>query len=174
MKEINPNLRIRTPEGCCLSQATYFNHHKVSTFFTNLEHVLQKCPALAHGTRTFNLCETSTSIVPGKLQLSPHREIKQQRALVTTCCIISACGTFLSMAMIFPQAHFNQYMINVTPPATLELATKTSELSVEIMKHYTHCSDSSKDNSSLLSLDNYESHFSTEATDIAEDKEVPC
>jgi hypothetical protein len=57
-------------------------------------------------------------------------------------------------------------MINDTTPATLELVTKTSELSVEIMKHYTQCSDSSKDNSSPLSLDNHESHLSTEATDI--------
>jgi hypothetical protein len=80
------------------------------------------------------------------------------------------------MAMIFPQMHFTQHVINDTPPATLGLATKTgwpnSELSVEVMKHYIQRSDSSKDNLSLLILDNYESHNSTETIDIVKDKGV--
>jgi hypothetical protein len=67
-----------------------------------------------------------------------------------------------------------QPMHDDTPPATLELVTKTSELSAEIMKHYIQCSDTSQNNSSLQSLDNYESHLSSEVTHIAKNKEVSC
>jgi hypothetical protein len=47
-----------------------------------------------------------------------------------------------------------------------------NELLVEVMKHYIRCSNSSKDNSSLPILDNYQSHLSTEVMDVAKDNGV--
>jgi hypothetical protein len=63
----NPNLSIRTPEGCSFCQATSFNHHNISSFFTKLEQILQRWPVFVDGTRIFNLDETNTSTVPEKL-----------------------------------------------------------------------------------------------------------
>jgi hypothetical protein len=47
-----------------------------------------------------------------------------------------------------------------------------SKLLVEVMKHYIWCSNSSKNNSLLPILDNYQSHISIEVMDVAKDKGV--
>jgi hypothetical protein len=67
-------------------------------------------------------------------------------------------------------------MMNNAPPGLLGLPAKTGwmnrELFVEVTKHYIWCSNSSKDETVLLILDNHENHPSTEAVNVARDKGV--
>ncbi|XP_047121411.1 MFS-type transporter clz9-like [Schistocerca piceifrons] len=181
----NPSLSVRTPEGCSLSRATSFNRYTVWNFIKNLKDLYQRYPTFADGTRVFNLDETSTSTVPDRLPKvvaqKGSKQISQATSgehgvLVTTCCIISAGGTFLPPAMTFRRVHFKQHMISNAPTGTLGLATKTgwmnSKLFVDVMKHFINKSSSSKDNPALLILDNHESHLSIEVIDAAKGNRV--
>ncbi|XP_055922503.1 uncharacterized protein LOC129953377 [Eupeodes corollae] len=62
-------------------------------------------------------------------------------------------------------------MLHGTPPGTLGLATPSgwmnSELFPEVMRHFIQHSCSSKENPSLLLLDNHESHLSIESLELA-------
>jgi len=74
-------------------------------------------------------------------------------------------------AMIFPRVVFKQHMLNGCYPGTLGLATKsgwmTSDLFLEVMKHFVKHTASSKENPSLLLLDNHESHLNIASLDYA-------
>lgn len=81
-----------------LSRATSFNAHKVSIFFDNLHKILNENPALADGSRIFNLDETLK--------------------MVTTCCIVSASGNTILPAVVFPRVHFKDHMLAGAPFGT--------------------------------------------------------
>jgi len=61
-------------------------------------------------------------------------------------------------------------------PGTLGLAKEkgynTKETFVDIMKHFIKCTNSSKDNPTLVLLDNVDTHFSTSVLDLAKDNGV--
>lgn len=126
----NPNLSIRNPEGCSLSRATYFYHHNVSTFFTNLEEVL-KC-----------VLKTKRIDTKGnKVRVSFYQW--RTRCLGALCCIISSGSTFLPLQWYFPEC-----MISNAPPGTLGLAAKTgwinSKLFLEVIKYFIWCLSSKR------------------------------
>lgn len=127
--------------------------------------------------------ETSTTAVqrPGKVIAQKGKNIAkitsgERGILVTTCCIVNATGHALPPVMIFPRKKFLPHMIRGAPAGTLGLASKTgwmnSELFVETIKHFVKFTASSKDNPSLLIMDNHESHLSIEALDIAKNSGV--
>ncbi|XP_064641955.1 uncharacterized protein LOC135496524 [Lineus longissimus] len=176
----HPRLSLRSPEGCSLSRATSFNPHNVAVFFSNLKAIMQREPKFAESTRIFNLDETGTTTVHNPSKIFAEKGVKQvskcTRDLTTTCCTVSASGNSIPPAMIFPRVHFNEHMRHDAPTGTLGLANKSgrmnSELFSEVMDHYIHHTNSSKDNPSLLIYDNHESHLSLQVIDKAKENGV--
>lgn len=173
------NLSIRQPEGCSLSRMSSFNRHNVSLFFENLKAILRKDPKLTDPSRIFNLDETGTKTVQNPRKVIADKGIKQvssctsgeRGVLVTTCAIISAAGTFLPPAMVFPRKHFKPHMLTGAPPGTLGLASPSGWMNAEIfpavLQHFIDKSYSTKENPSLLILDNLEAHITIEVINMA-------
>lgn len=182
-KKRHPDLCIKKPEACSIARATAFNRTNVKKFFDNLRNVSQRFPQFGDGTRVYNLDETSTSTVqrPGKVIAQKGQNISkvtsgERGILVTTCCIVNATGHALPPVMVFPRKKYVPHMISGAPTGTLGLATKTgwmnSDLFIDVMKHFVKFTASSKDNPSLLIMDNHESHLSLGALDIAKESGV--
>ncbi|XP_050301599.1 uncharacterized protein LOC126739820 [Anthonomus grandis grandis] len=183
-RQRHPPLTLRCPERCSLARATSFIRSNVGQFFDNLYNILQRDPRFADGTRIFNLDETSTTTVQKPQRVLAPKSIRclskvtsgEKGTLVTTCCIVSASGQSLPPALIFPRVYFKPHMLNGAPPGSLGLATSSgwmnSDLFSEVMLHFVKHSSFSKENLSILIMDNHESHLTIRAIEIAKENGV--
>lgn len=91
--------------------------------------------------------------------------------LVTFCGIVSATGVAIPPVFVFPRVRYKDYFLNGAPIGSLGLAYKsgwmTGKLFVDVLKHFQKHTQSSKENPSLLVLDNHESHCSIDAINFA-------
>lgn len=90
--------------------------------------------------------------------------------------MINAYGNKLPLTFIFPRINFKSHMLHGAPPGSLGLACQSgwmnSDLFIETLKHFIKHTSSSKDNLSLLIMDNHESHVSLNSISIAKDSGV--
>lgn len=183
-KKRHTDISIRFPEGCSIARVSAFNKKNIDNFFNKLEEVLKRNPSFMNGSRLYNLDETSTSIVQNTRKIVSVKGMKQVHQVksaergtsVTTCCIIGAHGVILPPVMIFPRKYFKSNMIINAFPGTLGLANDkgymTKEIFVDVMKHFVKCSGSSKENPTLLLVDNVESHLSVNTINFARENGV--
>lgn len=174
----NPVLSLRKREACSLSRATSFNQHNVSLFYTKLEDILKRHVCFSDGSRIYNLDETGCTTVQSPKRVISQKGVKrlnqitsaERGVLVTVCCIMNAYGHAILPVIIFPRVRFKDHMINGAPPRTIGLACQSgwmnSVLFIETLKHFIKYTNSSKENPSLLIMDNHESHISLNAIDL--------
>ena len=134
--------------------------------------------------RIFNVDETGLTTVQKPPKVIAAKGAKQvgqitsaeRGVLVTMVGCINAQGTFIPPFLIFPRVHFKQHMIQGSPPGAVGVANPsgwiTKDLFLEWMDHFIQQTNSSKDNPTLLLLDNHESHCSLAAIDKARDADI--
>ncbi|KAK3932377.1 Pogo transposable element with KRAB domain [Frankliniella fusca] len=176
----HPHLTARKPEQCSIARAMAFNKENISRYFDKLEEVLKRHPSFSNGSRVYNLDETGTTTVgeTKKMKVICEKGVKQvnqiksaeRGTLVSTCCIIGANGTMLPPVMVFPRVKFTNNMVINAYPGTLGLATKNgwmiAEIFVKVIEHFIQHTQSSKENPTLLILDNVSSHLTIEVVDL--------
>ncbi|KAK3931546.1 Tigger transposable element-derived protein 6 [Frankliniella fusca] len=181
----HPQLSARKPEQCSVARAAAFNAVNISNYFDKLKSVLERQPNFQDGTRVFNLDKKSVSTV-GVLKekiISPkglkqvHQAKGQERGTsMTMCGMISASGQALPPVLIFPRVNFTKHMLVNCYPGTLGLANKagymTKELFVPTIKHFIQHSKSSKEDPTLLIVDNVGSHLSLEVINLCKENGV--
>ncbi|KAF2884793.1 hypothetical protein ILUMI_21400 [Ignelater luminosus] len=168
------NISIRQPKACSLSRLTSYNPYNVGLFFDNLESVLRRIPQVADGNRIFNLDESGVTTTHKPRKILAEKGTKQvnqctsaeRDALVTICCkvysIVSAAGTYLPPALVFPRKYFKEHMLAGAPAGSLGLAYGwiTNDLFIQVLDHFIIFTNSCSENPTLLINDNHESHIS--------------
>ncbi|KAK3924037.1 Tigger transposable element-derived protein 6 [Frankliniella fusca] len=182
----HPELSARKPEQCSVARAAAFNPINISNYFHKLDDVLKRHPNFTNGTRVFNLDEKRVSTV-GALKekiISPKGIIKQvhqakgqERGIsMTMCGIICASGQALPPVLIFPRVNFTRNMLVDCYPGTLGLANKagymTKEMFVPTIKFFIEQSKSTKEDPTLLVVDNVGSHLTLETLNLCKDNGV--
>lgn len=182
----NSRLSLRTPQQCSISRAMAFNKVNITNYFGKLGPVLKRNPLFESGHRTFNCDEVGTTTVGAisKKIVAPKgiRQVHQVRThergeTVTSLVYVCANGTFLPPVMLYPRKNTNSGFLKNAYPNTLTLASgKKGYMNDEMMKpaieHFIKYSDSSKENPSLLILDNFGSHLTLDVINICKENGV--
>ena len=132
----------------------------------------------------WNLDETGITTVQRPPKVIAEKGAKQfgqitsfeRGTLVTMCCCVNAVEQSIPPAYIFPRVHYKAHMLNGAPNGSLGLACPsgwmTTELFVDVFKHFLALMKPSIANPALLVLDNHKSHLSAAVIDLARDHAV--
>ncbi|KAF2879900.1 hypothetical protein ILUMI_26269 [Ignelater luminosus] len=117
------------PEVTSLDRMAHFNKPNIEMFFKKLAEIYSKHPLQPQN--VWNPDETDSLIVHKPVRVIGDIKAKQtgtvtskERGInVSMIACVSAVGTFVPPAIIFPHVHYKEHMINNAPPGTIGMAT---------------------------------------------------
>ena len=90
------------------------------------------------------------------------------------CCCVSAAGTTLPSAFIFPRVRFASHMFRVAPAGCLVFANPSGwmkqDIFPQVLKHLIDNMTVSKDQLRVLIMDNHNSHITLEGVELAKNQ----
>ncbi|KAE8736958.1 hypothetical protein FOCC_FOCC017585, partial [Frankliniella occidentalis] len=182
----NRTLPLRLPQAFSASRAACFNKPNIQNYFEKLNTVLDRNPRFASGERIFNADEIGTTtvgaitrkVVGPKGSRQVHQAQSHERGeSVTSMFFAYANGTFLPPVMLFPRITYNTGMGKDCYPGTKGIATGKKGymnhiVMVQSIQHFIDHSNSSKENPSLLIVDNFGSHITLSVINLCKENGV--
>lgn len=172
------NLSLRTPQQTSLGRMMGFNKIQVNRFFENLTELYNKYTFLPSA--IFNMDETGLSTVPNRVPKVVSSKGKklvgkissgERGETITIVCALSASGTYVPPAIIFPRKRMKDGLLFGAPPESIAMCSESgymnSDLFVQWLQHFQEKVRASIDHPVLLILDNHTSHLSLEAVNLS-------
>lgn len=181
--ERHTKLALRTPEQTSLNRVKSFCKENVDAFYRNLKDVIFPKPYPPE--RIYNMDETGFSTVPSKvgkvISLKGQKRVgkiasAERGSMITMALAVNAFGNSIPPMFLFPSKNMQKHYMDGATPGAISKANESGWMCqddfVIFMKHYISFSNSSKENPTLLLLDNHGSHLSVEALDLAAENGV--
>ncbi|XP_031344824.1 uncharacterized protein LOC116171893 [Photinus pyralis] len=177
------NISLRQPEKCTMGRIMGFNKVQVNRFYENLKILYEKRKYIASS--VYNMDETGLSTVPNKLPKVLSSKGKKlvgkvasadRGQLVTAVCCMSATGTYIPPAMIFPRKRMKEELFLNAPTGTYKMVSESGFINTELfcqwLVHFKNCTKPSAENPILLILDNHSSHRDLQAIQYCRENHI--
>lgn len=174
----HPNISLRTPQQISVARVKGFNKESVDDFYKQLEDLYKQYNFPRD--RVWNMDETGFPTVPNKVQkLLAEKEAKRvgqvsaaERGTNVSCAVaVGTAGTFIPPFFIFPTRYNLGRYMDGAQKESVGYANGSGYMDTErfvyFMQHFIKYAHATKDQPTLLLLDNHTSHLSVAAVELA-------